>query len=306
MDWSNFVQVQIKCLLLTSLLIPAIGCAGGGGAANDEIVRVSRQNNSGTYAYFRETVLGKDREFKLGSIDQSGSKDVVELVSKTPNAIGYSGMGYATPEVKMLSIDHEGSVVAPTSENAANRSYPLARGLYIYILGQPEGAMKHYLDWVMSSEGQAIVEEIGYVPVPSVEPPADQAGPPEATIKVAGSDTMVNLAQAWAERYHEKFPDVNVQVSGGGSGVGIAKLIDGTVEVANASRDMKDKERDQASGNAGGKEVIELTVALDALAVYVHKESPLDSINMTELAEIYGDGASITHWSQVTGWPSGN
>ena len=85
----------------------------------------------------------------------------------------------------------------------------------------------------------------------AVEPPADQAAPVDATIKVAGSDTMVNLAAAWAERYKEAHSNVDVQVSGGGSGVGIAKLIDGTVDLANASRDMKPKERKQASENAG-------------------------------------------------------
>ena len=71
---------------------------------NDEIIRVGRQNSSGTYAYFREAVLGKGRDYKLGSIDQSGSVDVVALVANTPSAIGYSGMGYAMPGVKMLKI----------------------------------------------------------------------------------------------------------------------------------------------------------------------------------------------------------
>lgn len=297
------MQIRIKWCLFIFSLVSVIGCGGG---TTDQIVRVSRQNNSGTYAYFRETVLGKEREFKLGSIDQSGSKDVVELVSKTPNAIGYSGMGYATPEVKMLALSKEaGEPVGPTSENAANGSYPLARGLYIYTLGQPEGAMKHFLDWIHSSDGQSIVAEIGYVPVPVVEPPADQATPADATIKVAGSDTMVNLAAAWAERYKEAYSNVDVQVSGGGSGVGIAKLIDGTVDLANASREMKTKEREQASENAGGKEVFEFTVALDALAVYVHKENPLTAIDIVQLAEIYGDGGTITNWSQVPGWHDG-
>jgi phosphate transport system substrate-binding protein len=68
------------------------------------IIRVGRQNNSGTYAYFRQVVLGPGREFKLGSIDQSGSKDVVALVSRTPCAIGYSGVAYATTEVKALKV----------------------------------------------------------------------------------------------------------------------------------------------------------------------------------------------------------
>ena len=74
------------------------------GCKSDEITRVSRQNNSGTYHYFREAVLGDNREFKLGSIDQSGSKDVVALVSSTPCAIGYSGMGYHTADVKWLKV----------------------------------------------------------------------------------------------------------------------------------------------------------------------------------------------------------
>ena len=74
----------------------------------DEITRVSRQNSSGTYAYFGEAVMGKGRDYKLGSIDQSGSKDVVALVANTPGAIGYSGMGYVTPGVKMLKISAQG------------------------------------------------------------------------------------------------------------------------------------------------------------------------------------------------------
>ena len=243
------MQIQNKWFLFIFSLAPVIGCGSG---ATDPIVRVSRQNNSGTYAYFRETVGGKEREFKRGSLDQSGSKDVVELVSKTPIAIGFSGMGYATSEVKMLALSKEaGEAVGPPSENAANGSYPLARGLYIYTLGQPEGALKHFLDWIHSSDGQSIVSEIGYVPVPVVALHADQAAPPHATIKVTGSDTMVNLATAWAERYKEAYSNVDVQVSGGGSGVGIAKLINGTVDLANASRDMKAKEREQASENAG-------------------------------------------------------
>jgi len=134
-----------------------------------EIIRVSRQNNSGTYAYFREATLGKQRDYKLGSIDQSGSKDVVALVSKTPGAIGYSGMGYATPEVKMLKIGEKKGEpgVAPTVENAVSGSYPITRPLHIYTLGEPDGVIAEYLAWIMSAEGQAVVSELGYVPVSS-------------------------------------------------------------------------------------------------------------------------------------------
>ncbi|MDZ7290010.1 MAG: phosphate ABC transporter substrate-binding protein [candidate division KSB1 bacterium] len=136
--------------------------------ANDEIIRISRQNNSGTYEYFREALLAKTRDFKLGSVDMNGSKDVVELVGRTPCAIGYSGMGYATNEVKMLRIARMAGepYYPPTVENTLNHTYPISRPLYMYTLGPPTGHIKAYLDWILSEDGQKIVEETGYVLLP--------------------------------------------------------------------------------------------------------------------------------------------
>jgi phosphate transport system substrate-binding protein len=133
----------------------------------DVITRVSRQNSSGTYVYFRDVVLGKGKDLRLGSIDQSGSKDVVALVSLTPSAIGYSGMGYAIPEVKLLKVSkHRGEPgVAPTVENARNGTYPITRPLQIYVIGEPVGPVKQYLDWIASKEGQQVVFDLGYVPL---------------------------------------------------------------------------------------------------------------------------------------------
>ena len=140
---------------------------------SDEIIRVSRQSNSGTYFYFREAVLGKGRDFKLGSRDMHGSKDVVELVAKTPGAIGYSGMGYATPEVKALRVARKAGDKAypPTVETTLDHTYPIARPLYMYTLGEPVGAVKQYLDWIHSDEGEKLVLESGYVPLPKAGAP---------------------------------------------------------------------------------------------------------------------------------------
>jgi phosphate transport system substrate-binding protein len=134
----------------------------------DVIVRVGRQNSSGTYTYFREAVLGKKRDFMLGSIDRSGSKDVVALVARTPLAIGYSGMGYALPGlVKMLAVSQRRGApgVAPTVPNARNRTYPLTRALQVYTVGEPEGPAAEYLQWMISPPGQRIVVKLGYVPM---------------------------------------------------------------------------------------------------------------------------------------------
>jgi phosphate transport system substrate-binding protein len=141
------------------------------GKRNDKIIRVSRQSSSGTYEFFRDRVF-PDRDFRLGSLDMNGSKEVVELVSHTPTAIGYSGMGYATAGVKMLdiSLSESAPAIPITVENTQNRRYPLARSLQIYTLGEPQGAVKNYIDWILSPAGQKIVEDNGYVPVPANSP----------------------------------------------------------------------------------------------------------------------------------------
>ena len=139
------------------------------GCDSDEIIRVSRQNNSGTYAYFKKTVLGKGKEYKLGSRDMHGSKDVVDLVAKTPCAIGYSGLAYATKEVVMPCIVKDDQCVAPSVATAVDRTYPIARPLYMYTNGEPKGAIKEYLDWIMSDPGQCIISNKGYAPARTVK-----------------------------------------------------------------------------------------------------------------------------------------
>ncbi len=139
------------------------------GCSSDKIIRISRQSNSGTYFYFREALLGKERDFELGSLDLHGSKDVVEVVGRTHCAIGYSGMGYATNHVKMLKVatTSEETYYSPNLENVLAKSYPIARPLYMYSLGEPTGEAKAYLDWILSPEGQKIVQELGFVPLQS-------------------------------------------------------------------------------------------------------------------------------------------
>lgn len=137
------------------------------GVADDTIVRVSRQSSSGTYEFFREHALS-NQDFRLGSRDLNGSKEVVELVGSTPTAIGYSGMGYATDAVKMLKVTKAKGepAVSPTVATVHDGSYPLARSLHLYTLGEPQGAVKGYIDWILSAAGQKVVEDSGYVPVP--------------------------------------------------------------------------------------------------------------------------------------------
>jgi phosphate transport system substrate-binding protein len=147
----------------TDLGVEVPGCKG------QEIVVVSRQNNSGTYAYFRDAVLGKS-DFKLGTRDMHGSKDVVDLVEKTPCAIGYSGLAYATDHVKLGCVAQEtgGACVSPSVDTAIDGSYPIARPLFMYTNGEPTGHVGEYLNWIKSNEGQCIILEKGYAPATEV------------------------------------------------------------------------------------------------------------------------------------------
>ncbi|MGC9468447.1 MAG: phosphate ABC transporter substrate-binding protein [Anaerolineae bacterium] len=126
-------------------------------------------------------------------------------------------------------------------------------------------------------------------------------GTPEAgavaTIENKGSDTMVNIALAWAERYQDLHPEVRLAVTGGGSGTGIAALINGTVDIANASRSIKAEEREAAVSN--GVDPVEFVVARDAIAVIVHLDNPVDRLTLQQISDIYS--GKIDNWSEVGG-----
>jgi phosphate transport system substrate-binding protein len=127
---------------------------------------------------------------------------------------------------------------------------------------------------------------------------AETASDSQATyIENKGSDTIVNLALAWAERYQGAHPDVRISVTGGGSGTGIAALINKTVDLANASRQIKEEEVDEAKAN--GVEPVEHIIARDAIAVIVNPENPVNELTLQQISDIYS--GKLTNWSEVGG-----
>jgi phosphate transport system substrate-binding protein len=134
-------------------------------------------------------------------------------------------------------------------------------------------------------------------------PELDAAGTPVATgapvtvIQNKGSDTIVNLALAWVEEYTASHPEISISVTGGGSGTGIAAMINGTVDIANASREMKPEEFDAARKN--GIDPIEFVVAQDAIAVVVHPDNPVNQLTLQQVSDIYT--GRITNWSELGG-----
>ncbi len=142
------------------------------GGEDLEIVRLSRETNSGTHVYFLEQVLRlgqKDNKtlFAQDTLLLPSSEGITAEVSDNPHAIGYDGLGYITPDVKVIAIakDPSSAYVLPSIDTVNNNSYPIARDLYMYTIGEPTGAIRTYLDWIMTPEAQAIVKSLGFVPI---------------------------------------------------------------------------------------------------------------------------------------------
>lgn len=142
------------------------------GGDDRPIVKLSRETNSGTHVYFLETVLrlGNSDDKTLFSMDTlllPSSEGIIAEVRQNPNAIGYDGLGYVPHDLKMIAIAEKegGAYVLPSIPTVNDKTYPIARDLYMYTDGQPEGFLKEYLDWILSDEAQEIVAELGFVPV---------------------------------------------------------------------------------------------------------------------------------------------
>ena len=142
------------------------------GGEDRTIVRLSRETNSGTHVYFLEQVLRlgqKDNKtmFATDTLLLPSSQGITAEASSNPNAIGYDGLGYVTPEVKVIAIAEKagGAYVLPSADTVNNHTYPVARDLYMYTVGQPKGVIKDYLDWIMTPEAQQIVTQLGFVPI---------------------------------------------------------------------------------------------------------------------------------------------
>jgi phosphate transport system substrate-binding protein len=129
------------------------------------------------------------------------------------------------------------------------------------------------------------------------KPNSDISNSPSKTITNTGSDTMVNLALAWAEQYQKENPDIQISVTGGGSGTGNNALLSGTTDIANASREMKDEEKATAEEN--GFKPQELVIARDAIAVIVNPENPVSELSLEMISKIYK--CEINNWSELGG-----
>lgn len=160
---------QLKCIYASdgtcdnwSDIGVTLDCGGG----DDQIVKLNRQNNSGTYEYFKKEILGKDGKF-TNTMDQSGTQQVVDVITTSACAIGYGGMGYGSGHgVRYACLSKADEPChLPTVNEVALGNYPFSRPLYIYTNGEPTGPTGEFIDFILSEPGQKLVLDTGFVPV---------------------------------------------------------------------------------------------------------------------------------------------
>lgn len=298
-----FVQAILSALLAVSLF-GIIGCASSqgsspaadasdGGAASGEISVVSREDGSGTRGAFVELVgiqqkdaTGEEIDMTTPSAAVTNSTSVMmTTVAGDKNAIGYISLGSLNDSVKAVEVDG----VPATADNVKSGSYAVARPFNIVTSSDVDPTSQDFIDYILSAEGQAIVEENGYIAVNDSAgsyTPSNQSG----RIVIAGSSSVTPVMEKLAEGYEAANPDVKVEVNQSDSTTGVNAIIDGTADIGMASRELKDSE--VQAGAVG------TAIAQDGIAVIVHPSSIVDGLSMEQIRDIYT--GEITDWSQLS------
>ena len=241
---------------------------------------VSREEGSGTRGAFIELV-GLEEEVDGSKEDmttqeaivQNSTNGVMQTVSQDKEAIGYISLGSLNDTVKAVKVEG----VEATEENIVNGTYKISRPFNLaYKEDKINDLAKDFLKFCLSEQAQALTLEEGYVPLKDTEKyePAKVSG----TLTVAGSTSVTPLMQKMAEKYQELNPDSKIEIQSTGSSAGIEAVIDGAADIAMASRELKDEEKDKLA--------VEV-IATDGIAVVVNPSSKVENLTMNELKQIF-------------------
>ena len=269
------------------------------GGPDEEIIVINREASSGTRGAFTELVMEykddagekQEAEFTVDAIEQASNGNVRTFVSETPNSIGYISFGFLDDSTAPASIDG----VAPSIDNVLNGSYGIFRPFNMITNGAAEGLAADFLAFVMSEAGQAIVAE-EYIPVATEEAALEEQAAMETlegTLTLAGSTSVQPLAEVLAEDFMAMYPDVIVEVQGGGSSAGVAAAIDGTANIGNASRNLKDSEKEEHP------ELVNIEIAYDGIAIVANTGVGTLDLTPEQVRAIFS--GEITNFSEVGG-----
>lgn len=275
--------------IFTSVALAATMLASCGGSS-DKITVISREDGSGTRGAFIE-LTGIEEKDSNGNKTNNTKKDalickstdvVLTQVSGDKNAIGYISFGSLNDTVKALKVEG----VEPSTATIESGDYKIVRPFNIAVKDGLSDAAQDFENYILSSEGQDIIEKAGYIKIDK-SAAAYASNNASGKVVVSGSSSVTPVMEKLAEAYQKANTNVTVDVQQSDSSTGIKDAINGTSDIGMASRDISDDELSQG--------IKSVTIAQDAIAVIVNKDNAVDDITMDEIKAIYT--GSKTTWS---------
>ena len=259
-----------------------------GTSASGPITVISREDGSGTRGAFVELLGVEDEDgndMTTTSAEISNSTEVViQSVAGNTGAIGYISLGSLDDTVKGVKIDG----VEPTAENIENGSYTVSRPFNVATKGElTNEAAQDFMNYIMSAEGQAVVEEEGYIPVEGAE--AFTSTNPSGSVTVSGSSSVSPLMEKLKEAYEAVNSNVSIELQTSDSTIGMTNTINGMCDIGMASRELKQEELDQG--------LVNTVIATDGIAIIVNNDSPIEELTSEQVRDIYL--GNITDWSEL-------
>ena len=278
--------------ILTAAVIGATAFTTIVSAASGDITVVSREDGSGTRGAFVE-LFGIEEEKDGEKVDMTtdeasvtnSTSVMMTTVAGDENAIGYISLGSLDDTVKAVKIDG----VEATVDNVSNDSYKIARPFNILTSDKESDAAKDFVNYIMSSDGQKIVEDNGYIKEAADAKAYEAADGVSGKVVVAGSSSVTPVMEKLKEAYAKANKDVTVEVQQSDSTTGVTNAIEGTCDIGMASRDLADSEVKK-----GAKATV---IAKDGIAVIVNKDSKVDELTSAQVKDIYT--GKTTKWADI-------
>lgn len=281
-----------KAAVTLSALILTLGMTSCG-SSNDSITVVSREDGSGTRGAFIELFGIEKKDADGNKVDYttedaevtSSTSVMMTTVEGNKNAIGYISLGSLNDKVKAVKIDG----VTATVENVKNGTYKISRPFNIATKEEVSEVAQDFINFIMSSEGQAVIEANDFIPIDGV--PAYTASGATGKIIIAGSSSVCPVMEKLKEAYLSINPNVTIELGQSDSTTGMTSTIEGICDIGMASRELKDSEIEK-----GLKSTV---IAIDGIAVIVSKSASFDNLSSEQVMKIYT--GEITAWSEING-----
>lgn len=275
-----------KFLALLSCAVLMAATAVGCGSQNEKITVVSREDGSGTRSAFSELmgIVKDDKDNTTDTAEVTNSTSVMlTTVAGNQAAIGYVSLGSLNDTVKAVKVDG----VEATAENVKAGKYAVSRPFNIVTGKDLTPLAQDFISYILSTDGQAVVDEKGYISVTQGE--AYKASGQTGTLTIAGSTSVAPLMEVLADKYMALNSGVKIEIQQSGSSAGITSAVEGVCQIGMASRELKDSET--------AKGVTATKIAMDGIAVIVNKDNSYSELTSDQIRKIYT--GETTQWSDL-------